>query len=995
MTICGSCSREVPADFAFCPYCGAALASAAPPREQRKRVTILFCDITGSTALGESTDPEALRAILARYFERMKGIIERHGGTVEKFIGDAVMAVFGVPQVHEDDALRAVRAAAEMRAALPELGVMARIGINSGEVVTGTAERLATGDAVNVAARLEQAAPPGEVLLGEDTLRLIRDSVEVEAGVPLTLKGKSEPVPAYRLVSVGESADRRHLAVPMIGRERELDRLRLSYSQAVHDRSCQLFTVLGAAGVGKSRLTLEFLGGLEGARVVRSRCLSYGEGITYWPVAEIKQQLDALPSDAYAASALRPLLGETPVSASTEEIAWAFRTLLEEQAQNGPLVVVFDDIHWAEETLLDLIEHSADLSSDAPILLLCMARPELLEKRPGWGGGKWNATTVLLEPLDAAETDQLVDALGGVDESLRERIRQAAEGNPLFVEEMLALIRDAGEQDVSVPPTIHALLAARLDQLAPDERRVLECAAVEGRVFHRSAIQVLAEDEDLRSNLLGLVRKQLVRPERAQLRSGEAYRFRHLLIRDAAYDSLPKAVRADLHQRFAGWLEERAEDLVEVDEIVGYHLEQAARYGQELGRPDAALARRAGERLARAGQHALWRSDVRTARGLLERALTLLRPLSWNTYLEMDLLVSTPHRTVGGTVQALEEIARRAAEAGDTAGAAVARVRAADQRLFTASGGPPDRIEAEARALIPLLEAEGDHDGLVRIWDTLASLALAREQHEEWARRIEQTIFHARKIGRPGLFGLGPALGLGPRPADEALAVLEPLLVEHPDPYALNWHALLLGMRGRFDEAWAEAEATTERWRELTGIRSSGAVQMGWLAQLAGDHERAIRHFRLACEVWEEQGHFAYLSTFLPEIGRSLCALGRFEEAEPLADRGRELGAEDDIATQSLWRQVKARVLAHRGEYEEAERLAREAVAIYGETDALNYQGDAWCQLAEVLLEAGQVKEATEAFEQALDRYQRKRNLTLADRTRRRMSAVQQSLPAT
>jgi class 3 adenylate cyclase len=377
-------------------------------REVRKTVTVLFCDVTGSTALGESTDPEALRALLARYFERMKAIVERHGGSVEKFIGDAVMAVFGVPAAHEDDALRACRAAIEMRDALPDLGITGRIGVNTGEVVTGTEERLATGDAVNVAARLEQAAHPGEVLIGERTYALVKAVVEVEPIKPIELKGKAEPVPAYRLLAA-EGEVVRLFASPMVGREAELMRLRSAFAQAVHDRSCQLFTVLGSAGVGKSRLAAEFLGSGE-ARVVRGRCLSYGDGITYWPAVEILKQMGSLP-DADAARPLRSLLGETDAPASADEIAWGFRKLMEQEAQAQPLVCVFDDLHWAEETLLDLVEHVADLSRDAPILLLCMARPELLERRPSWGGGKWNATTVLLEPLDAAETDELLVSL--------------------------------------------------------------------------------------------------------------------------------------------------------------------------------------------------------------------------------------------------------------------------------------------------------------------------------------------------------------------------------------------------------------------------------------------------------------------------------------------------------------------------------------------------------------------------------------------------------
>ena len=414
-----------------------------PAHEHRKTVTVLFCDVTGSTALGESRDPEAVRALLARYFERMKGIVESHGGTVEKFIGDAVMALFGVPTVHEDDALRACRAAVEMRDAFPELGINGRVGVNTGEVVTGTAERLATGDAVNVAARLEQAAAPGEVLIGAGTRALAREAITVEAVEPLALKGKTEPVAAFRLISA-HGVLRRRFATPMVGRESELLRLRDAFAQAVHDRSCRLFTVLGSAGVGKSRLAAEFLAGVE-ARVVQGTCLSYGEGITYWPVVEIVKQLETLP-EGDAAVPLRALLGEIDSATSPEEIAWGFRKLLEQEAQEQPVVCVLDDLHWAEETLLDLVEDVAELSRDAPVLLLCMARPELLETRPTWGGGKRNATTVLLEPLDAAETERLLDELGGVEPGLRERIAGAAEGNPLFLEEMLALARASGDR---------------------------------------------------------------------------------------------------------------------------------------------------------------------------------------------------------------------------------------------------------------------------------------------------------------------------------------------------------------------------------------------------------------------------------------------------------------------------------------------------------------------------------------------------------------------
>src|SRR5581483_11466223 len=410
MAACAACGAANRGGARFCDSCGAQLEAPAPAQQQRKTVTVLFCDVVGSTALGESTDPEALRGLLARYFERMRALVERHGGTVEKFIGDAVMAVFGVPVVHEDDAVRALRAAAEMRDALPELGVGGRIGVATGEVVTGTEERLATGDAVNVAARLQQAAAPGEILVGGETRALARDAIVAEELEPLTLKGKQAPVTAYRLVSVVPDAPgvARRLDAPMVGRVAERRLLDDAFANAVRRRTCALFTLLGTAGVGKSRLVREFLSGVD-ANVCEGRCLSYGDGITYWPVVEIVKQLGGADHEGPIAA----LLGESDVPTSPEEIAWAVRKLLERTAADRPLIVVFDDLHWGEATFLDLVEHVADLARDAPILLLCLARPDLLDRRPGWGGGKLNATTVLLEPLDAQETDELIERLLG------------------------------------------------------------------------------------------------------------------------------------------------------------------------------------------------------------------------------------------------------------------------------------------------------------------------------------------------------------------------------------------------------------------------------------------------------------------------------------------------------------------------------------------------------------------------------------------------------
>ncbi len=453
MATCAVCGYEAAGSFRFCPECGA--QADARGREQRKVVTVLFCDVAGSTALGESIDAEALRAVLARYFERMKSIVERHGGVVEKFIGDAVMAVFGLPAVHEDDAVRALRAAAEMQVVLPELGVEGRIGVCSGEVVTGTEERLATGDAVNVAARLQQAAQPGETLLGETTLRLARDAIDAEPVEPLTLKGKREPVPAWRLVAVSTAAVERRFDSLLVGREQELKALAEAWERARGGPACELVTMIGAAGVGKSRLVAEFLAAVD-ATVVRGRCLSYGEGITYWPVVEVLRQLEVhrsrLELDPLAAEALDILLGHEGTS-STDEFAWAFRKLLEAIAAEGPVVVVFDDIQWGEDVFLDLLEHVTFLSTGAPILLLCMARPELLDRRSGWSG------VLRLQPLASDEAEALMEArIGGreLGADVRARILRAAGGNPLFVEEMAAMVQASGDGDgkVEVPPTL-------------------------------------------------------------------------------------------------------------------------------------------------------------------------------------------------------------------------------------------------------------------------------------------------------------------------------------------------------------------------------------------------------------------------------------------------------------------------------------------------------------------------------------------------------------
>jgi class 3 adenylate cyclase/tetratricopeptide (TPR) repeat protein len=952
---------------------------------RRKIVTVLFCDVTGSTALGESLDPEALRAVLGRYFDRMKAIVERHGGTVEKFIGDAVMAVFGVPVAHEDDALRAVRAAAEMREALPELGVEARIGVNTGEVVTGTEERLVAGDAVNVAARLEQAAQPGAILLGAMTLALARDALEVEDLDSLAMKGKAEPVAAYRLVNVREATPRRH-EMRFVGRARELGLLRDMWKRALAERRCELVTVVADAGVGKSRLVEEALAQLEAA-VVRGRCLPYGEGISYWPVIEVLRQLAVRPSDEAAAGAVGSLLGESDAYASAEDIAWAVRKTFEQAATHRPLAVVFDDVHWGEDAFLDLVEHVALLSSGAPIALACIARPELLDRRPHW------PVTLRLEPLSVDDVDALIPRqIGG---GRRAQITRAAGGNPLFISEMLAMAGDT-ESEVAVPPTLQALLAARLDKLDPPERRVLERGSVEGEIFHRGAVQALTPEEpQVTPRLASLVRRDLIRPDVPQLPGDDGFRFRHLLIRDAAYGALPKAARAELHERFALWLEERASGRVEVDEILAYHFEQAWRYHRELSLPAAeALTERARNRLASAGRRALVRQDHSAALNLLERAAALQSgdDIALTVDLADALFFSG---RLEDACRLLSERADRAARAGDRTTELVARVKEGQLRMDVAPEGVADELDTLVAAALPVLEASGDDFALSVAYYSSSAAAHQRGRAEAELTALERSIVHARRAALPrsggwALLSVATARFRGPRPISELLSWLDDEATNSMrNPYLPAFRAIALAMLGRFEEARALLTSVrtdlADRGAKLQLAVATAQVGVE-LELLAGDPATAATLGEEGCGLLEQAGERSFLSTAAGYLAQALYALGDLEAAENRASSAAVLGASDDALTQTLSRQVRAKVLAARGRHADAEDVAGEAIALAAATDLLNVQADAYSDLADVLTLGGKADQAGAAFAQALGRYERKGNIVMAERTRARLA---------
>jgi class 3 adenylate cyclase/tetratricopeptide (TPR) repeat protein len=1035
--------------------CASPLAAEpeAAPRELRKTVTVLFTDVAGSTPLGERLDPEALRRVMSTYFDRMRTVVERHGGTVEKFIGDAVMAVFGIPTLHEDDALRAVRAAVDMRQALddlnrelePERGVtiQVRTGINTGEVVAGDPSRgqaLVTGDAVNTAARLEQAAAPGEILIGEATHRLVRDGVRAEPVSPLALKGKAEPVPAFRLLEVlaDATAVARRLDSPMVGREREWALLSLAFDRAVGDRTCHLITVLGAAGVGKSRLVEEFLRSVESRVVVlRGRCLPYGEGISFWPVIEAvrtaasigdddqpaaaRQKLRALVESAESADLIAErvaqVMGLVADSAVAEETFWAIRRLFETLAERRPLVLVFDDIHWAEPTFLDLVEHVADWSRDAPMTVMCTSRQELLDHRPGWGGGKVNATTILLEPLTERECDELIENLLGrtrLADQARDRILEAAEGNPLFVEQMLSMLiddgllrRDNGHwvstgeiSSLQVPPSIQALLAARLDRLGDEERAVIERAAVVGRVFYRGAVSELSPEplrQAVPTHLMTLVRRELIRPQASEY-GQETYRFRHMLIRDAAYEAMPKQMRADLHERFAAWLEAQVGDRVrEYEEILGYHLEEAHRYLSELGPLDEhgrELGRRAGSLLAAAGIRAANRGDRLGAIGLLSRAVDLLpRELPERVRVLPDLadaLQDAGELSRAGSV--LEEGLRAAARAGDRFSELRLRVLEVLHRLMTEPKYPYQEGLVEAERIAR--EAQSEGEPRVEVW-ALYLVGAVRF----WGGRSEaslEAIDRAWKISAENDFTWGLLKGCevqfgnitwghlaveeGIRRAKAGLRAVPGLVSEG---YALGALASCHAMLGRFVEARAELERAEEIFAQA-GMTLSVEAGHGrsYIELLSGNPKKVVDRLGQSIERVREAGETGFLSTSAAFMAEALVALGRYDEALEYTQLTESLAAPGDVASEGAWRRIRALIMMHQGHLEEAEALAREAVAIAEPTDHWNERGETYMALATVMQAAGRGDQALAAAREALASYERKGNVVSAERAR-------------
>ena len=683
MKVCPQCGERNSERARFCQRCAAPLGASPGRGDVRRVVTVLFSDIVDSTGLAFRLGPESFRRVMESYFEGVRGAVARHDGTIEKFIGDAVMAVFGIPELHEDDALRGVRAAIEMQQALQPLNrdlmerwnvtVSTRTALNTGEVVAGDVslgQALVTGDAVHVAARLERIAGPGEILIGRDTHRLVREAVKVQPLKPVRLKGLERPVTPYRVIELAPAAaGAGRLDAPLVGRDHEIGLLYEAFERVSNKHRCELFTLLGTVGVGKTRLATEFLRGVENdALVLHGRCVSYGEASTFRPLADVVKQaaeisdgdsapearrkiaalIEGVPDASQASSHIGQLIGLKEMQGSAKDKFWAVGKLFESLAAERPVVVAFDDIHWAGATFLELVKDVVLLAADAPVLILCLARTEILEHHHGWLEEDANTASVLLAPLSDEECTRLVEYVlgrGNPSSEAQAQIVRSAQGNPLFLQETLAMLIDDGllvddegryvlkidPSDIQVPPTIHALLAARLDRLRLEERQVIQSASVVGDLFYRSEVAHLlgmGSETGIEEHLTSLIGKELVRSERSRFPDDPAYRFHHTLIREVAYDALATDSRAVLHEAFARHLEESARGWSRsYQELVGYHYERAHLYRSGLGLDDGqtrALARRAVDHLASAGRKAHAGKDMPAAVRLIGRALAML-----------------------------------------------------------------------------------------------------------------------------------------------------------------------------------------------------------------------------------------------------------------------------------------------------------------------------------------------------------------------------------
>jgi class 3 adenylate cyclase/tetratricopeptide (TPR) repeat protein len=1072
MTTCPNCGNGLVDQPRFCPECGHRL-TARPTTQEFRIVTVVFCDVVKSTELERELDPLPMQRLLDRYGQAVRRALGDRGASVGKRHGDGFMAAFGVPELHEDDALRAVRAAGELRTILDELAkevreqrgleFHVRLGINTGNVLVrdaGTLEEELTGTPVNLAKRFEELAGAGEILLGEETYRLVADAVKAEPAGPLTVKGVAEPQNVWRLLEVlpDRPGRARRPIAPMVGRGREQQLLHHLFERAAAEGACHLVSVLGSAGVGKSRLVDEFVAGLsDQASVLRGHCPAFGDSVTMWPMVEVVRQAAGIAPDDTAEQArarlaellagvergnlvterIAQLLGFGQDAGLPEDTFWALERLLETLARRRPLVLVIDDLQWAHPILLDAVEHVAEYA-DAPLMLLCMARPdELFSRRAQWSGGKANSLSFLLSPLPEREGEQLVvHLLGGrVDPAVQAHVSEWAQGFPLLVEELVSNLRDEGRLGAAdgrwtlraepeetaerrartVPTSIHALLLARLDRLGPRGRAVIEPAAVVGQQFHLGDVEALhpgGAAADLTAGLQELVRHDLIRadhgPTSAPLppNSGPGYRFRHATIKTVAYERLPDDRRAELHERYADWLERETEDRrSQFDEIVGHHFYEAYRYAARLdpaGDQVTELARRAGERYAAAGQRAAVRGDTRLVQAWLGRSARLLpadHPLRLRSLPALAEAQQSNGKLTEAT-RAYQELARSATAVGDEGLALHATIG----RLGITAVHDPRQFLREGRDEVELaiaaFERLGDRLGLAKAWHLLAYLDWTRGRLTQAEAAAERARALAREAGDPGWEA--NAIGMhcltlywGPLPLEivdrrgrEALAEAERSGVSSLAATAYRVLARVAAHRGDLEEARRFVELASAITREEGSLlpRAVDCISRAMVEMLAGDLPAAEEVLRNGYAQLEEMGGTGPRVNVATLLARVRLQRNRNDDAEELTRTCERLAAPEQADAQIKWRSIRAIAVARRGEHNEAEQLSREAVYLAGKTDQLDSRAEAHVDLAEVLLLGGRGREAAHELERAIALFQEKGN-EVGERSARRLLA--------